>query len=783
MRSKRWIPVGLWLLVLFAAALVVARAHFTASMSAFLPRAPTAEQKILVNQLQSGNVARIMLIAISGTTAPVRASLSRALAQRLRADRRFVTVRNGEPLGQQRDFRMLFTHRYALSPGHDAFSVAALHRSIARSVDLLASPMGDVLQPIFTRDPTGVTLDLLRRYQGAGHGPRVQDGVWISPQGHQALLLAETAASGADTHAQQQAIRAIREDFSLVRQGVGVDAVRARLSMTGPGIFAVTARATIKGAAVHISLISAFLIVVLLLWLYRSPLPLLLGLVPVLSGVLVGIAAVSLGFGTVHDLTLGFGTTLMGEAVDYSIYLFVQSSGSPDAKMGWSKQFWPTVRLGMLTSVIGFAALLSSDFPGLAQLGLYSISGLVAAALVTRFVLPQLMAPDFAVRSLEPLGQALERSRKRLTAYGPRVVWGALALSVTVLFVHRHHLWNAELSALSPAPAAAVALDTRLRSDLGAPDVRYMVSVSGLNRQQTLERAEAVGRRLQPLVYHGLLAGFDSPARYLPSVTAQRRRLAALPSAMVLRRRLRVALQGLPVRVRTLEPFVQQVSAARRARVLHFSGLVGTSMALAVEGMLSYQKGRWQALMPLQAPASGVIDGAAVRAALGGAGHPLLIDMKRASNDLYHGYLLGALRLSLAGLVAIAILLAIALHGLRPAAKVLLPLLAAVAVVAAGLLLAGERLTLLHLIGLMLIVAVGSNYALFFHQAGKEGARCAPETLVSLMFANMATLAGFGPLMFSGVPVLEALGFTVGPGAVLALLFSALMASRGREPA
>ncbi len=48
-------------------------------------------------------------------------------------------------------------------------------------------------------------------------------------------------------------------------------------------------------------------------------------LLPVASGALVGIAAVALGFGAVHGITLGFGITLIGESVDYSIYFFVQS--------------------------------------------------------------------------------------------------------------------------------------------------------------------------------------------------------------------------------------------------------------------------------------------------------------------------------------------------------------------------------------------------------------------------------------------------------------------------
>ena len=59
-----------------------------------------------------------------------------------------------------------------------------------------------------------------------------------------------------------------------------------------------------------------------------------LGLLPVATGALVGIAAVALGFGAVHGITLGFGITLIGESVDYSIYFFIQSRQARKARAG-----------------------------------------------------------------------------------------------------------------------------------------------------------------------------------------------------------------------------------------------------------------------------------------------------------------------------------------------------------------------------------------------------------------------------------------------------------------
>jgi len=88
-----------------------------------------------------------------------------------------------------------------------------------------------------------------------------------------------------------------------------------------------------------------------------------------------------------------------------------------------------------------------------------------------------------------------------------------------------------------------------------------------------------------------------------------------------------------------------------------------------------------------------------------------------------------------------------------------------------------QALTILHLIGLLLIVAVGSNYALFFERRFAPAA--AGETPYHAGIA-VDREPRYGPGLrragVSTVPVLSALGMTVAPGAFAALLFSALMA-------
>ena len=70
----------------------------------------------------------------------------------------------------------------------------------------------------------------------------------------------------------------------------------------------------------------------------------------------------------------------------------------------------------------------------------------------------------------------------------------------------------------------------------------------------------------------------------------------------------------------------------------------------------------------------------------------------------------------------------------------------AVLIVLAALTASGVALGILHLVGLLLTVAIGSNYALFFDHLRAQPANVDDDTLASLLLANLTTVASFGLL-------------------------------------
>lgn len=783
-RSRRVLVLLVWLALVLAGVAIISRTHFSADLTAFLPASPDARQRVLIEQLQTGVASRTLLIGIEGgKDAAQRADVSRALGRAMRASGLFDQVQNGDTEDYKDTGTFVFERRYQLSPDltPDRFTVQGLRDAIGDTLSMLGTPAGNIIKPLLERDPTGETQRIAEGLIPAS-SPRTEQGVWVSRDAPRAMLLAGTRAQGSDLDAQGVAIARVQSEFAKATQSLG--AAAPKLLMSGAPVFSVTSRDQIKGEAIQLAIIGGIVMGCLLLLAFASPRALVIAVLPVLTGVVGGTAAVALVFGEVHGLTMGFGSTLIGETVDYAIYYLIQARGAAVPGTGWQRWRdlnWPTVRLGLLTSVCGFAALVFSGFPGLAQLGVFSIAGLVVAAFATRYGLPML-APDGATGM--GMRHLMARAAGAIVRALPRLRWVFVALGVGAAGLvawQGGDLWRANLSAMSPIKQAASDLDARLRDDIGASDGRTLVVIQAADEQAVLRATEAAGARLEPLIARGELGGFETVTRVLPSLEAQRQRLASLPDAATLRARLAEATAGGPLPAARLEPFLAEIEKARTLKPITRADLADGPLG-AVVNALMYERpgGGWAALIALHTGEK--FDAARLSAALSSLPEVQVVDVKDELDSLYSRYLHDAFVQVLLGALAVVVLLGIYLRSGRRLLAVCQPLALAVLLTLGGMAVLHVPLGILHLVGLLLIVAVGSNYALFFDQLQETG-RADEDTLASLMLANLTTVVSFGLIAISDIPALSAIGRIVAPGAMLALLLSAAFARAKPAPA
>ena len=737
----------------------------------FMPAPRTPAQHLLMDELGEGPGARLLLLSIEGGDAPTLAAQSRALAAKLRATQGIALVANGDADLSAIPER-LRPYRYLLSdgPSQGGLTGPALSDQLQQRVADLGSPMAAVIEPVIERDPTLEMLTLAERWQPAA-SPQKIEGVWFTRDGRRALLAVQTGAAGFDPKGQDAAVASIRSAFDTVR-----GKATSKLVLTGPGAFAVEVAGRTQREASLIGTIDSICFVLLLWIAYRSWKAPLLGGLPLATAGLTGLAAVAFLFDGVHGITVAFGFTLIGVAQDYPIHLFShQRPGlSPWAS---ARALWPTLGTGVASTCIAYMTFLVSGVEGLRQLAVFTVVGLGSAALASRFLLPGLIDP--APRDVA--------DSKRLRAWWARIArWPRLgvvpgiALALVLLAALRFApgaFWQNDLSKLTPVPAAALAQDSKLRGELGAPDVRYLVTVGARDVESALQASEKLVPVLDGLRARGAIAGYDLAARYVPSAATQRARQSRLPTVDVLRRDLAGAVAASPFLPDAFDGFVEDVETGRSATPLTPRDLEATPLASAVEGLLLPRDDGATALVTL----TGLTDPAAVSRALAGHGARLM-DLKDASESLvaaYRGRVLWALALAA---VLLALTVFVALRSPRRTLRVLAPMALTTLLILAVLRLAGVELNLFHLVALILAAGLGLDYALFFDHAGDDPDEQV-RALHAIIVCSLTTLIVFLLLGLSSIPVLRAIGLPVALGVASNFVLALLIARHDSAPA
>ena len=758
-RPTAFTVTAVWLAALaILAALIVHTARFGGSLTAFLPRSGSTVQRALVHGLHKGAASRLLLLAIRGGTGVARARASRALTRRLRRDTRdFALVANSGAAVARGVEGFLFRDRYLLAP-RTSWTVPALRADLRRDLAILESPAGLSATKVLA-DPTGAVMAAARPWRGAAGGPRSRHGVWVSRDEHAALLLVETHASGFSVGPQRRALGLIHAAFAQV-----ADHKPLSLEIGGTGAITVAANDKVADSAKRLTIIDLILVAGILGFVYRSGPPLLVSLVPLASGAMVATAVIGLVSPRLAITTLGFGTMLIGVAMDYPTYVLLHVRGGESVPRA-AQRVARALGLAMIAMVIGFSTMITSHLAGLVQLGVFAAVGLAAAALAARYVLPFMIPAWRPLADLSVWDDRAARVSARLRRARGAVVIVALA-AIGVLWQHGGHVWDDHLSALSPASHTLMRETGRLSRAFGVPGLSSLVVVTAANRERALVASAALRPVLARLRRERALAGYRMAAQYLPSVAVQRRRQRALPAPAILRRRLRAAAVGMPFRLRAFHEFVAAVAKARHAAPLRPADLPAP-MRMQMGGLLMRLHGRGVAFVPLSDVRNARRVARAIRASAVAGAHYVVV--KRAVGRLMAGYRAALLRHALIAGALMAVVIAIGLRSVREATRLVLPMAAAIVTTCALLVMTGPGLTLLNLVALLLIAGLGMGYALFL---GEHGLIAERRPLAPWVCAA-TTITGFGVMATAPVAMLRSVGLTVSLGALLALLFTA----------
>lgn len=272
-----------------------------------------------------------------------------------------------------------------------------------------------------------------------------------------------------------------------------------------------------------ISTVSLLVVIILLLFVFRSPLPVIFSIISIFISIITALVATLAVFKKMHILTLVFGTSLIGSCIDYSLHFFTQWAGNPNIKSGQEirNHLLKSLVMAIASSVLCYAILIFAPFNVLKQMSVFSLTGLLSSFLTTMAIFPYISLPE-GKRVIKISKVLRETNHKRAKKYFGRVAVTILfVFSIAVLLInHKNFAVKNDLSRL-------YTMEGRLLEDrIKAVEItKYNPSgwfiIRGQSEEKALEIEYDLACKLNK-AFDGQL-GFISTSNFVPSIEHQKK--------------------------------------------------------------------------------------------------------------------------------------------------------------------------------------------------------------------------------------------------------------------
>jgi predicted exporter len=771
---RRWLPVVVSAVLLVALTLYVqAKLVVRSDITDFLPEGRDRRASQLLREMAESEIARTMILTVEGPDGHAAAKGAKQLSLELASNPDIAWVRSGATEDLQKAFHDIYFPRRSYFASDNPTELAArlsdagLRASAAALKSALAGPFGPFVRAIAPEDPLLLFLARMDRLRAAQDDSlHIEDQQLVTADGRHGVVFLGTRAGPFDAQTQARVLGAIGASFNRVNKEAGGV---LKLESTGVNRFNLAAQQSISDDIQRVSVVSTVGIIVLFLLIFRSLRYVALGLIPLVVGTICAMAAGLALFGSIHGLTLVFGSSLIGVGIDYAEHYFVHYTVSRDGADPETSllRIWPGLVLGAVTTVAGLVGLAWASFPGLREMAVFSTVGVVTALLSTRWLLPPFMPKKpKPVRLQQRLAAFLGRGMIAMMGSRRAVLLFPIGgLLLCALGAPRVH-WVDDVSALIAVDPALAAEDVRVQGRVQRADPGRFVAVVAPDDESALVKNDEVARRLHAAVAAGELETYQSAHDLVWSADLQRRSHEMFTRDPALPARLGTALAGEGFVASAFEPLEKGYGSPGPGPLtldeLRQSPLVDLVRPFRVA------MGHDVALVTTL---GGVRDLGTIAARLGDIGDVFVLDQRAFLQDAYGRIRTRTLEMIAVGLVVVFLIVHLRYRKVRLSLAAFLPAVLAVATTLALLALRGTPLNLMHLVGVLMVLSMGADYAIFVVES-----RDHPEelgaTLVSLIVAMLSTVLSFGLLGMSANPALAALGITAGLGTLLSVVFA-----------
>jgi len=642
------------------------------------------------------------------------------------------------------------------------------HSFSDEALQLIYSPISTGLVNLVKSDPFFLSYRFLQNLN-LSEGLEIKNGYvsTFKKNKHYILITAKLNASPFSQKVQEDVLKQINnfEKQWVKAKTSGV----VQLYKTGAIFYADYAFRTARKEISTIGLGSLLLVITLVLFAFRSLAPLILTSLTLALGILSGLVCVLTIFGEIHLITLVFGASLIGVAVDYCFHYF---AADDDAKLGNSRltQIFPAISLGLSSSIVGYLALATTPFPGLQQMAVFCIAGLTGAFVTVCLLFPAIKTRASLSNNLLLLCQNI---LSNINAKKSIVLWSYLwilpliaflMMNKDVVFSIQEEINPDNIRQFQSVDKVLKEQENKIKNILSSVEGNQFYLVKGENTQKLLENIEIAKLELDSLVEKKIIQDYVAISDFIPSTRQQNKNnmlLSELYSSSALEDYSDVELLT-DADINTIR---MEFSKSKEQFLLLDSWLLSSQGKSLSNLWLGEIGNEYFAIIPIK----GINDVNSLKSI---NDNVLFIDKVGTISEIFTQYRQQSTKLLLIALIVIGLMLSLR-YGLKKSIFVISSPIFSISFTIIMLSIVSVPLTLFNTLALFLVVGIGVDYGLFFAESKKMKA----STLLAIMLSALTTLFSFGLLALSETTAIYSFGLTMLFGISASFLLSPLIGS------
>lgn len=650
-------------------------------------------------------------------------------------------------------FTDALNYRYALSNQSilDEITTTGLANWLAQQSALIYGPLGAQRLALINQDPLYLAGSLLENQTNTGLEFDPSTGIILLRGENKtwALIEAKNASKAFSQAGPLKVQQALQEAEQLA------NTMHSETIAASAALHTAKASTTAKSEINRIG-IGSWIGSMLLLWLaFRRIQAVLMCLLPLAVGVLSAIVATVFSTGSIHVMTLVFGASLIGVAIDYGTHCFADSlESSPEWTLKKAvKKLRPALFYGMFTSVIGYLALAIAPFPGLREIAIFSSTGLLAAYLTVITAFP-VLAPHFKPNTK---GKRLSQWVYQLRSHAPKRQWLWLLVFPIVI-----GLWQLkasdDLHSFYQADPSLTQAEQRIKGLFPqSPDNQFFI-VEGKDETQVLQREQQLLNTLQTLIQTSALKHARGISQNLKPIAIQQNHIQQWQREL-----------NTPI----YRTWLNEFGISKQDQLLD-QQMRNNAQTINIEKWISSPIGQGDKILWLGKTERGyasmvMLAGIKDTVALSNVNSEgaLWVDRVDHISTLMSRYRNIALLLTSISFLLMLLFLT-PRFGFKGSVQIVIPsMLSALGGLALfGLL--GINLNIFAAFAMLLVIALGVDYAIFFRESSNHN----QSAMLGVMLDSSTTLLSFGLLAMSSLPAARSFGLMLLFGITLAFLFA-----------